>query len=402
VIIAVTALNDISTQNNMSKIGVEIYIHKPVDRELVRYKLESIGSSLRSRSGNMEAPSTKDALNPFNSDIRSFKTFFEITNTEGMMDFGMWLFDQYNGKSKVNANKFDIVLEVFYKLMNQAHKDKKSTSIIIEESYEEFYITIKFDNSIVIEQKTLEMLSDLGTESLIKENVVCVRLSKPNEFNTDLSDVADVQKPAVSETKESPKENIPAAQENLNEVDAVLSKKETREIDSKERELLHQSFVNKTSASDYIGDIGGDVLDEILDLASIEEEWIAQLHIIEDSSSESALVDFSNNVLGAYIRAINNLFEFTALGYALSSLSAFIRDSANVICEDSAKLKLLVMLLEHLGTDLTAWREHIFVLQDTDDIHYLDSSFFSSCMQIEGIIADKNLGSDDDNDMEFF
>jgi hypothetical protein len=62
------------------------------------------------------------------------------------------------------------------------------------------------------------------------------------------------------------------------------------------------------------------------------------------------------------------------------------------------------MLVEHLGSDLTSWREHIFALQDTADIHYLDSSFFSSCMQIEQIIGNKEVAANDDDDdgMEFF
>jgi hypothetical protein len=47
------------------------------------------------------------------------------------------------------------------------------------------------------------------------------------------------------------------------------------------------------------------------------------------------------------------------------------------------------MLLEHLGNDLVSWREHLFITQSTHDIHYLDSSFFSSCMQIEMIIGNK-------------
>jgi hypothetical protein len=62
----------------------------------------------------------------------------------------------------------------------------------------------------------------------------------------------------------------------------------------------------------------------------------------------------------------------------------------------------MIMFFEHLGEDLTSWREHIFILQDTEDIHYLDSSFFSSCMQIEGIIGNKEVSGDDEDCMEFF
>ncbi len=401
VIIVVTAVLDRRIQDNMSLIGNDIYFHKPIDRELVRYKLESIGASLRIKDGYSNSLSTKIALNPFNSNIRSYKTFFEISNTEAMMDFGMWLFDQYNGKLTSTSSKFDRVLEIFYMLMRRGNKNGNAMSIIIEESYEEFYITMKFDDEIIIEQKILDILKEFETNIIVKNNIVCVSLAKPIKIKMDEKKyVLHVEKSPI---EESPKENIEIKQqacesrENESEI-----KKEIRVIDSQEKELLKQSFVNKTSAVDYVDEIGGDVLDEIRDLASLDEEWVTKLRIIEEKPSSEALVDFADSVLNFYVKVINNLFEFTALAYALSSLSIFIKESAPAISEEDSKLKMLVMLLEHLGSDLTSWREHIFILQDTADIHYLDSSFFSSCMQIEGIISNKDLGVDDDNDMEFF
>ncbi|MDD2356413.1 MAG: response regulator [Thiovulaceae bacterium] len=396
VIIVVTAVLDRRIQDNMSLIGNDIYIHKPIDRELLRYKLASIGASLRIKEGNSNSLSTKIALNPFNSNIRSFKTFFEITNTEAMMDFGMWLYDHYNGKLTTASSKFDRVLEIFYMLMRRGNKNGNTMSIIIEESYEEFYITMKFDEEIVIEQKILDTLKEFETNIIVNNNIVCVSLSKPIKIKMD-------EKKYVLHVEESPKENI-EIKEKVSESTEKKSEpiKEIRVIDSQEKELLKQSFVNKTSAADYVDEIGGDVLDEIRDLSSLDEEWIIKLRIIEEKSTSETLVDFADSVLNPYVKVINNLFEFTALAYALSSLSVFIKESAPVISQEDSKLKMFVMLLEHLGNDLTSWREHIFLLQDTADIHYLDSSFFSSCMQIEGIISNKDLDVDDDNDMEFF
>ena len=43
--------------------------------------------------------------------------------------------------------------------------------------------------------------------------------------------------------------------------------------------------MNKTSAVEYVSETGGDVIDEILDLASIDEEWVLQLREIEKSPS---------------------------------------------------------------------------------------------------------------------
>jgi hypothetical protein len=180
--------------------------------------------------------------------------------------------------------------------------------------------------------------------------------------------------------------------------------KEVKILETKEKEMLRQSFVHKTAAIDYIRDIGGDVLDEIRDLESLDEEWIEKLHSLESEPTIDNIYNFADRVLGVYVRAINNLFEFTALAYALASLGTFMKEHSDEIISDPKKIKTLVMLTEHLGNDLTSWREHIFGLQDTADIHYLDSSFFSSCMQIEQIIGNKEVASNDDDDdgMEFF
>ncbi|MFA6195416.1 MAG: response regulator [Sulfurimonas sp.] len=392
VIIAVTAVIDTRVEDNMSAIGVDIYIHKPIDRELIRYKLQSIATSLHVTHGEKNLLTTKIALNPFNSDIRSFKTIFDIVNTESMMDFGMWLFEQYNSKSVVASNKFDRAIEVFYMLMSQGDKNGETMSIIIEESHEEFYITMKFERKIQICQKLSEMLTEFKTEFILQDNIFCIRLSKPQEIKVTPKEIF------VTTTKVEPtSQNIQEEkQESVKEV------KEIRVIQSNERELLHQSFVNKTSATDYVSELGGDVLEEILDLTSIDEEWEGTLGVIEKNPTEENFVYFADSVLNVYVRAINNLFEFTALAYALTSLSVFMKESAKVVSEDSEKIKMLIMLLEHLGKDLTSWREHIFILQDTEDIHYVDSSFFSSCMQIEAIIDDKHVDADDENDMEFF
>lgn len=309
------------------------------------------------------------------------------------MEFGMWLFDRYNGKYMAALSKFDKVIELFYKLMSQGNKNGKTMTIIVEESYEEFYITMKFEGVIVLEQKILDMLNEFGTEVVFQENIFCARLSKPIEKDTTVQDLSQ-----QTQTKKISVENIKIQHTSESEKKSV---KEVRVIESKEKELLHQSFIHKTSAADYVDEIG-DILDEILELSSIDEEWKERLNLIEKDPSEKNLIDFVDAVLNVYVRVINNLFEFTALAYALTSLGVFIKDNAKSISEDSSKTKTMIMLFEHLGEDLTSWREHIFILQDTADIHYLDSSFFSSCMQIEGIIGNKEVSADDEDCMEFF
>jgi hypothetical protein len=240
----------------------------------------------------------------------------------------------------------------------------------------------------------------MGENCIVRDNIACIRIRIADEPKVQKTVAPQAQKSIETNTVEAVK--IPEKIESAIIKSVPEAVKEIRLIDSQEKELLRQSFVIKTSASDYVRDIGGDVLDEIRDLESLDQEWVEKLHNLGSYPTVENLQDFADGVLGIYVRGINNLFEFTALAYALSTLGAFLKEHAQSVCQDTEKVKTLVMLLELLGSDLVAWREHIFALQDTADIHYLDSSFFSSCMQIEGIIGDKELDVDDDNDMEFF
>jgi two-component system chemotaxis response regulator CheY len=53
--------------------------------------------------------------------------------------------------------------------------------------------------------------------------------------------------------------------------------------------------------------------------------------------------------------------------------------------------------------DLANWRNTIFVTRGTPDIHYLDSSLLSSCMQMDALLGEKvATSSDDDDELELF
>lgn len=400
IIIVVTAVINPQIEANFASIGVAAYLHKPIDKELIRYKLQNFAAFLRSKEGKHTKLSTKEALNPFNYDIRHFKTIFDINDAEGMMDFGVWVLSRCEESSGASSSKVDQMIELFYQLMRHEIRENEPIAIIIEESFEEIFFTMKLPKEIVLKPKEQELVNDLEPNCLIRQNLACVRLDKAGAASLKLKPY-ESKKPDI--LKEEQDEQT-LSNESIHVIDEVVSdlsvEKETRSIDANEQGLLRQSFVNKTSAIEYIRDIGGDVLDEIRDLESLDNEWIEKLHILEAEPSVDNLRYFADIVLGTYVRAINNLFEFTALAYALSSLGTFMKEHADAIISDPKKLKMLVMLTEHLGSDLTSWRNHIFALQDAADIHYLDSSFFSSCMQIEQIVGNKEIETDDD--MEFF
>jgi len=405
IIMVVTAVIDPQMEAHMAAIGAAAYIHKPIDKELVRFKLQSFGAFLRSKDGIHAKLSTKEALNPFCSDVRPLKTIFDITDAEGMMDFGVWILSRCEEHQSLSSSKVDPMIELFYELMRHGIREEGQASIIIEENFEEIFITMKLDKPVVLKPKTQELVDDLQSHCILRQNFACVRLNiggnQPKVAGT-LTEEPKVSTPSVPEKTPEPRIVVSPPSPVISSI--TDDTKEVRVLQNEEQTLLRQSFVQKTSAFDYVADIGGDVLDEIRDLESLDEEWIERLHTLENEPTVENIYQFTDGVLAVYVKAINNLFEFTALAYALSSLGTFMKEHADAVINDPKKLKMLVMLTEHLGSDLTSWREHIFALQDAADIHYLDSSFFSSCMQIEQIVGDKKIDSadDNDNDMEFF
>lgn len=399
IIMAVTAVIDPQMEENMASIGVSAYIRKPIDKEIIRFKLQSFASLLRAKEGTFNSLSEKEAMNPFSKDIRNFKTIFDISDTDAMMDFGMWILGRCEERVAASCPKVDTVIELFYEIMRHGIHKAESLSIIIEESFEEIFVTMKCEKTIDFQPKAMGLLGELGSECIVQANSVSIRLRMQCGSKVTLKEIS---KETIPEPLPIPVAAIKApVVPNVTASEPILAK-EVRVIQSVEKELLRQSFVHKTTAVDYVRDIGGDVLDEIRDLASLDEEWGDKLHLLEEEPTSQNLRNFVDGVLGVYVGAINTLFEFTALAYALSALGSFLKENSSMIADDAKKLKNLIMLMEHLGADLASWREHIFSLQDAGDIHYLDSSFFSSCMQIEGIIGDKAVETDDDNEMEFF
>ncbi|MDD5386004.1 MAG: response regulator [Sulfuricurvum sp.] len=402
IIMAVTAVIDPKMEENMASIGVAAYIRKPIDKDLIRFKLQNFSTLLRSKEGKHKKLSAKEALNPFCSDIRHFKTIFDISDTDAMMDFGMWILGRCEERVAALCTKVDTVIELFYEIMRYEIRQGGSLAIIIEESFEEIYITMKYDETINLKPKTMVLLRELGNACIVRDTIVCIRLQMQQEQKSfEVKEALPLLTTAVPviEIKVEPQSQRVSEPMVLKEIPLP---KETRALHSDEKEMLHQSFIYKTTAVKYVSEIGGDVLDEIRDLVSVDEEWRDKLSILEEEPSAQNIWNFVDGVLSVYVGAINNLFEFTALAYALTSLGSCLKEHADAVIADATKRKNVVMFMEHLGSDLVSWRDHIFSLQDAGDIHYLDSSFFSSCMQIEGMISNKEIETDDDNEMEFF
>ena len=184
--------------------------------------------------------------------------------------------------------------------------------------------------------------------------------------------------------------------------DVIETPRETRSIGVVEQQVLRESFAHKITAKEYVQSIDSDAFGEVSDLREANLEWSSWLHTLADEPTEENFRHFANEVLGAYSNAISALYEFSSLAYAIVSLSTLVKANAGVLICDEVKRAKVLEFLGYFKNDLSSWIEHVFELQDTQDIHYLDGSFFSSCMQIESIITGTEVDLGDEGEIEFF
>lgn len=314
-------------------------------------------------------PLSKQALK-----CRNFKTYFYVEDEEDAMNLGLWLTD-YKARFDTNITFiFEDSLAAIYRICKICIQKKSILTIVVEEDFENIYLTFIPSNSL----NCMEVGEKLPAS--IKENLICETTLIYLTVNIN-GDAKSVFAQPLKIKEEAQKEKITVSDEDI--------------------KLLRHSHVDKISARAFIEEYSeSSSMDEIYDLKDIEEKWRELVSDMSHQKTKESLAMLVEGAIDEYARVVNRIYEFSAIGYALSSLCAFLRsvDEAKAI-EIAPKLS---MLLEHILEDLINWRNTIFISQSTGDIHYLDSSLLSSCMQIDAILSEKVASSDDEDELELF
>jgi len=390
IIMAVTAVIDPKMEENMAAIGVAAYIRKPIDKELIRLKLQSYAGALSIGAREKKMIANTVAINPFSNEIRNFKTIFDIHSIEAIMDFGMWLLVRFECAHVSVCTNIDRVIELLYELLHQEIKSGETMMITIEESFDELFIHTPLSKRVQRDAKIDHLIHSLGSGCLIHENMAAFRIA----FGGHTSEPTPVI--AVSSMHDFPKISVPEVKE------LQPQENESRAIGAVEHQVLRESFVVKIPAAEYVASIDSDAFGEVSDLREAEIEWASWLHTLEHEGSEENFRYFANDVLGAYSNALGALYEFSGLSYAIISLSTLLKANGGLLASDDEKRAKVLIFLEGFKNDMSSWIEHVFELQDAQDIHYLDGSFFSSCMIIESIITGVDVDTGDEGEIEFF
>ena len=128
-------------------------------------------------------------------------------------------------------------------------------------------------------------------------------------------------------------------------------------------------------------------MQELQELDELDSDFKESIYQLKEEANISAITQMAIQ-LEIYAHEISMLFEFEDLAYAIRSLSKQFKqlDTTPI---DSKKMRKVIVLLEGIQSDLCDWRQLLFVERRALDIHYLDSSLFSTCLQIELILSEE-------------
>lgn len=176
-----------------------------------------------------------------------------------------------------------------------------------------------------------------------------------------------------------------------------LESKTKLTINSDENNLLRRSHTHKTTAQEYVSELDDDILSELQELDELDKDFTESISILREEANINGLKEMATQ-LQKYAHEISLLFEFQDLAYAIESLSRlfYTLDESK---DYDKKINKVLILLEGIKEDLSTWRNVIFIEQSALDIHYLDSSLYSACLQIELVLSDEidEMESDEDD-----
>jgi len=234
--------------------------------------------------------------------------------------------------------------------------------------------------------------------------------NKPLRFMTlNNITISEYQKLRISNYNEQLQEfylrtKRPNKEKNKNDdtldLDSLIEdNKQVRKLNDEERKLLKRKHDDLSVSSEvYAQEIDEHILLELQELDEIEEEILnltSQLYNKNQKDLEDIvfrLVKFSSVLL--------NLMEFKELSFSLSSLADLLAKQ-NIKELDEDTFKKMILFLENIIIDLSSWRKIVFIEQSANDIHYMDSSLFSSILQLE-LIFNTDQKNEDDDEFELF
>ncbi|MFA6137179.1 MAG: response regulator [Sulfurimonas sp.] len=403
-IVITTAFNEQDFFIKSIDLKVDKYILKPMNLEHVREVLYDISKLLfdRARAKELEILQIKEKINRISDQLITkiadgFPNPCIIFNGEDIRyvnDAFCNLFhdDEFEKflKKRISVNNLFSKREGFMdSLENYDEKNKVKNRVTIEgKKGRKIYSVIKRDIDIGMDSNLSQMytLNDITWEEYQK-----IKIKNYSEL---LEEIIFNNRYHVG-----PKKEIVAVEDSSKSTSTSTTSK--MKISDQENALLRRSHLYKTSAAEYVKELDDEILNELQELDQLGKEFKYNAKVFQDDK-DIATIDEIVIYLFKYAHVISLLFEFEDLSYAVRSLSELLSSVKDKELDDK-DIKKIALFLATIESDLADWYKLIFIEKSAQDIHYLDSSLFSACLQIELILStDINEMESEEDGLELF
>lgn len=359
-IIAVTALDDDKSKEKMILYGAEDFIVKPIDSKVFAKRVRNYLEILHYRQNRSY---DNEAVNLFDKQVYNRSTVLRVFDYSSLSEFWEYFLSKENKVAYGMSEGVRILYAFGAWLLKNGHRFT--------------YVSEESDDYLFLSQTGLDQISETVIKHLllkeydegaylIKEGLLTLRLPKVQGGASSASEATT--KKALSED---------------------------------EQQVLRKTHLDKTTAVEFVQSSAIGLMDKIEALEALEDRVDQELFEMEGHQVTKEEFCSVADALEEYNEVIDAMIEFQHLAFAIESLIQFLRDlDENKLKDD--KTKKMILLLTNMISDLASWRKTIFIKQEANDIHYLDSSLLSSCLQIEMIFNENEVEDEDDNDLELF
>lgn len=397
-IIITTAHSDSSFMMKSIEIGIDKYILKPINLEEFIVAIKKLCFSIYNEKvageyqlNNLAEQTNKSVKNIFETTLLDMpnpaalyidkkpifinKAFMQLFNAQTISGLSSAKIDVEELLKSGDPKKAEITLPSGRKKLFFVYR----TPIEVDEQKSGVLYTLNDFTMLEYQNVKLKNYADILYDILKVKTSQEQTRERAAELKTDVKG---------HEQKEAPQK--PSAKDEPKELSNIISNDEMR--------ALKQSRSVKISAAEYVGELNQNILEELDELREVEGEISYILDSIEDGEFEATAIKLGARFL-SYSHSVARLLEFHDLAVAIKNLGVFLSSLKD---EDYSKWSRILMYAQNIKMDLANWRNKIFVEKSALDIHYLDSSLMSSCIQIQLYASGQESIMDDENDLELF
>jgi len=354
IIICVYDTYDENRRKKAIESGIKDCIHKEIDTDLLKQRISNYIELVQL---NKERLFHSNAINLFDEDIYQRFLTFKLNSSRAKLEFWDYFSDTYFEKYENISESLDIL----YAFASWMFLNKRDCELVKETSPESMYLTLQ-----PIDYMNKKVMNDIIEKYA---HLVNYRIE-----NHKLSLKVDIK---IGAPKNS----------NISKLDETT------------KDILGKTHFEKITAYEYVNSTALEFINKIEDLSELEDKIDEALIKFEENPNTQTIQLLSEKIL-EYVDVLELLVDFSHLAYGLKRLADALKGITEEQMQEKEVKKFTTLAL-HLLNDLSTWRDNIFIKQEANDIHYLDSSLLSSCLQIEAVFQKEKIEEDED-DFELF